>query len=594
MEHAVAWIDEEYGIYTDGLWAGGISAADKNKIFNSYAPYRSIHPFAGWSVRNRFFSAIDELCSTMAGLDEIPGMEGDVYDEALYWAGLFGTYREYAINAQQSLAETYGIVVFDNASLQTAFSGDELSETLLDADVLLNQDAWEAVYLDEYQVELLKARAYLQYWRKQQEIAQAVWDYASDDSSTKETAEETAASLSAAKAAYDEVLAEYTSSLDRLSNISTDLESLQSGMETIQEEIDGYQQQLSDARAQYNSTITDLEVDNKEFLASQYREYYLQLLDSMGMTEESEGGPSSALEAYLLAAKEYGLEEEISLVSKKVVELLSGGENTNLDESLFNAETASVSELRKRMITTAGAGFIAGASTDEFFGFEGNGNAGDQFVAYLDDSLLLSASDYRYGQLIEFFAEYNDADTAAEEKARILWRMQIVVDGIQKQNTMYFELRLAELKLLTADDYSEWAGDYFGPEDAGTDPEQLFRMSETENLSGIIEIINQDLAVYVEILDLYQENTDADFQFTIGALKERTNLYNFPVCRQCRVCGIIKAAAAMPKLLRIFGLWRIRSRLCRPGLNLWEALKTIILYSSRQYLIPTKQSVSSI
>ena len=436
-----------------------------------------------------------------------------VYDEAHYWAELFGNYRQYALEAQQSLAETYGIVVFNNASLQTAFSGDELTGALVGEDVLLDQETWEAIYLDEYQVELLKARAYLQYWQNQQEIAQAVYDYAEDDSSTKETSAETRTALTGAKAAYDDVLAEYTTSLDRLSNISVALENLQSDMETIQEEINGYQQQLAEAREQYNSTITDLEVDNKEYLASRYRDYYLQLLESMGMTADSEENPSSALEAYLLSAREYGLEEQISLVSKRVTELLSGSENTNLDESIFNSETASLSELRSRMLTTAAAGFLAGDSTEQLFGLSASGSEINRFNNYLKDSLCLSESDYYYDLLYGYFTRYNDADTDAHERARLLWQMQLAADDIQKENTMKFELRLAEIRLLTSNDYSDWAGLYF--DEKSNNPEGLIEARESEPLEGLATAINEDLEVYQEIIDLYQQNLAAGGELVI-------------------------------------------------------------------------------
>ncbi len=200
------------------------------------------------------FDADAMLTASNAVRPELTGesRENDAaWKEAMYWIEMFRNYQGYASDSQQKLAETYGIIVFDNPSLHTAFDEDALSSALLDNSVLEDDDAWEAVYLDEYQVELLKARAYMRYWEKQQEIAQAVMDYASDNSSTKEDAETTRRRLADAKSSYDEALAEYTELLSNLETISVGLEERINAIENLQTEIAGYQHELSSARDEY-------------------------------------------------------------------------------------------------------------------------------------------------------------------------------------------------------------------------------------------------------------------------------------------------------------------------------------------------------
>ncbi len=484
------------------FWMDRFDGGEKNSFDTSDAGYD-------------YMSMADAMSSVKPGLSQDQRNADKTYTEAVYWAQLFRTYQDYAENTQQRLAETYGIVVFDDTSMLTAFSGTGLSDALLDNEILSEPDAWESIYLDEYQVALLKARAYMQYWQKQKLIAAAVYDYASDNSSTKENADETLKRLSESKSAYEAVLFDYSESLERLSNISTALEAMQTSMKTIQEEISGYQLQLAEKQANYHKMFADIDGGSGEFLAGQFREYYLQLLESMGMTGNSGQTPSDALEEYLLAAAEYGLEEQISLISDRVADLLSGGSLNNLDEAFFNPETSSLSELRRRMLTTSGAGFTSGSSSDGIFGMEGNEEAIEQFSAYLSDKLFLEMNDYRYDMLTGLFSDYGAADAGIAEKGRILFQMQILANDICDENRMNYEIRLAEVRLLTADDFSSWASRYFGDSEAFSDPDQII-MNSTASGPEPAEWIQQDLRVYEELLDLYQTRMDSgDDQFVI-------------------------------------------------------------------------------
>ena len=427
------------------------------------------------------------------------------WNEAVYWVQMFETYEEYSAGSQRSLADTYGVVIFDNPSLHTAFTGDELSEGLTDEDLLLNQEAWEALYLDEYQVELLKAGAYQQYWRKQQEIARAVYDYAADNSSTKENAEATSANLTAAKAAYDSILNEYADYLDRLSVTGKELEKLQSNLQTVQNEIDGYQQQLTEARKKYSSAITDLEADNPQYLAETYREYYLEFLNLAGIGTDSETDPSERLEEYLLAAAEYGYEKDISLVSAKVVKLIAGEDTDGLDHRQFIADKASLSELRSRMLKTGSAGFYNGEEgvSPGFYNLAAGGE--NTFFNYLTDILLLDTADYRFDRLIELFSRFPDQDYSGQ--AETIWEMQRITDEVKRKSRLDYELRIANLRIITADNFSSWSERYFG----GSSPDDILRLEGEFGTADIVSAVSCDIEIFNEIIELYNDYSGEDF-----------------------------------------------------------------------------------
>ena len=446
------------------------------------------------------------------GLSELQRNENAAYNEAVYWTEVFHNYQQYAVDSQSQLAETYGIIVFDNPSLHTAFDGEQLSGALFDDSILFDEAAWEAVYLDEFQVELLKARAYMQYWEKQKEIAQAVYNYAADKSSNKEAARITMSRLEQAKADYETELESYSDHLDKLSNISTQLGVLQQDMQTIQTEIEDYQRQLSSAREEYNQMITDLQVDNPQYLADQYRAFYIELLESLGMKDGTGNKTGSAFEEYLLAAVEYGFEHEIALVSQRVIKLLSGGNNTDIADIYFNPETASLNELHQRAVISGEAGFSSdtGEVGNGLFNLS-SGSRLNAFTEYLKDNLLLSTEDYRYGQLINYYEQYHNP--GSQEAGTILWEMQRLVRDISIQAEADYELRLAEIRLYTSSDFSSWSQRYFSTDDFN----EIISITNDKDFASVIEAIDDDIAVYNEIISLYD----------INAVSEGVLIYNW-------------------------------------------------------------------
>jgi hypothetical protein len=111
-------------------------------------------------------------------------------EQALYWMEeIYTAYERFATEAHRELASTYGLVVFGDP-LGFGYADDPGISGMIGA---LEDGSWENLFLDDYQVELLKARAVRGYWEKELEIAQAVYDYSVDTSSGRPTQAETRA-----------------------------------------------------------------------------------------------------------------------------------------------------------------------------------------------------------------------------------------------------------------------------------------------------------------------------------------------------------------------------------------------------------------
>ncbi|MBI9108590.1 MAG: hypothetical protein JEZ04_17735 [Spirochaetales bacterium] len=512
--NAMDWLESNYSGEAETLWAQNLSLADKEAAFASYSSYSQLSGAARALKFGLFSSALDDIFEKIRGLISGSQAGSASLREALYWTELFGTYQSYALSSQESLAETYGIVVFDDRSLRTAFNGEELDQSLLSEDLLQDGDAWESLYLDSWQVELLKAGAYKQYWEKQQQISQAVYDYAADNTSLKESAEATKARLNKAKADYDEIIGEYNRLLENLANIGIGLEEKHESMAAIQVEIDGYQSRLADARTEYKEMVTDLFVGNPEYLSDQYLTFYRELLASYGMdSEKEESGLGTAFEEYLLAAQKYGLDDRISLLSERLVYLLSGAESTVYEDPVFNPGTAGFSELHDRMMVSSEAGFTTDSACENpAFCFIGEANLVNDFNEYLKSSLFLKPDDYRYIQMNELFDEYHNP--AGRTPAEVLWNMQRIVREVINKCSLDYETRLAEIRLHTTDDFIGFAARYFPGIKASegesiSDIYGLVTEPDSGPLDGLIPSITEDLGVYAEIMSLFDSHINS-------------------------------------------------------------------------------------
>ncbi|MDR0402411.1 MAG: hypothetical protein LBH35_02350, partial [Treponema sp.] len=120
--------------------------------------------------------------------------------ELVRWSALYIQYRDRAEEAKTALETEFALALGTNAGGLT----DVLSASS------------EDFHLDEYQVEILRARAVAGYWEQRLSVAEAVSAYAEELTAGRQTEAESLSAWRDAKAAYDAALASYSAVQERL------------------------------------------------------------------------------------------------------------------------------------------------------------------------------------------------------------------------------------------------------------------------------------------------------------------------------------------------------------------------------------------
>ena len=242
--------------------------------------------------------------------------------QLIFWSETWRRYEGQAEQAMADLISTYGVVLTGEpfAPGDRAVAFDELPAS----------GGPDSIYLDEYQIELMKSRATEQYWEHQLSTAESVYDYATDTSSDRATEAETQeafdaalAGLESARAAYDEAVAELAGAGHVLAG---DRERLTQLVAAIDEE----QRRLAAARAEYRSTMDLYLSESFDFYKQQIADYFEELAAMWGLTHDSDGGEEwRALVEYRHARASYEAESRYASAwddIAKVVEAIAGSE----------------------------------------------------------------------------------------------------------------------------------------------------------------------------------------------------------------------------------------------------------------------------
>ncbi|MBE3134859.1 MAG: hypothetical protein IMZ55_15435, partial [Acidobacteria bacterium] len=241
--------------------------------------------------------------------------DGSSVDAALeqvsYWQGVLAAYTGHVDAARTRLASVYALILDDDGR------EDPLRSILAGTDP-------DSAYLDEYQVELLKAKAVADYWEAQYAIAEAVDRYARDLGSGRATEAQSEARYRDALAGYAAGKAVYDAAVLRLEEAGAVLsgreEAIQDAMARVRQE----RSALEKARADYDTLFALYASGGGEFFAAQLRDRYQTLLDLMGFGEEEDGTLGAAMTEYLHAARRYGFEDVITLAASDIALLVKG------------------------------------------------------------------------------------------------------------------------------------------------------------------------------------------------------------------------------------------------------------------------------
>jgi hypothetical protein len=210
------------------------------------------------------------------------------------WLVLMGRYAEQSASAKAEL----------KLALGSAF-GTEFEDL---RDVLSYDPDSGTAYLDEYQLELLRAKACAEYWAQRKAVAEALVAYAEDITSGRKTEAEGERDFQAAKAAYAARETEYEGALAALRAAGTDLAASEELLAGRQAEAEDAAALYEAARSAYLAALAATQGGSIEYFESTIADRYAQLLEASGLDGESlELG--NALSSYYAAARRHGYAE---------------------------------------------------------------------------------------------------------------------------------------------------------------------------------------------------------------------------------------------------------------------------------------------
>ncbi|MDR2865532.1 MAG: hypothetical protein LBV68_07990, partial [Spirochaetaceae bacterium] len=183
--------------------------------------------------------------------------------EIYTWYSLYNTYLSLALNARNVLIEDFYLVMGEGRLI----------------DVLNENASGEDFYLDEYQVELLRAQAVSNYWAKRLEMAQAVNDYAVELSAGRTTNIEGIQNWEKAKSEYDSALKEYESEIENLKNAENDLIGAKAGINEAYEHLSEAEFALNNLNEKYSILQSIYSIkDAQEIVFDEMSKKYKEIL----------------------------------------------------------------------------------------------------------------------------------------------------------------------------------------------------------------------------------------------------------------------------------------------------------------------------
>jgi hypothetical protein len=193
-------------------------------------------------------------------------------------------------------------------------------------------------YNNELETELLKAKALLDYWDDELEVAEALSQYAQETSSVIEMAEETREELERAKAAYDEAVQEYRAISEVITEKGLILEKAQDDFEQAQYVLVDLKAAVEEAQKNYFDIIAAL---NDVSPAPVYAEL-AALADRMMDIWQKDSMGTTILSYYRLAFEYADILRTMeidSLIQSLEAGAASGDEGLLLEESIVYLKT---------------------------------------------------------------------------------------------------------------------------------------------------------------------------------------------------------------------------------------------------------------
>ncbi len=233
----------------------------------------------------------------------------DSYNEAAYWLTKRTTYQAQADSAKGELSEGLAAVMGSGGNPQDVLSSTDL----------------ESGYLDEYQVELLKAQVQQQYWNREYQIARQVYAYATDTSTSRPTEAQEKAAWNQALAGYQTKKDAYAAAVAALAADGQTVAQRQASVDAAQTALETAKMALQAAQSNYTAVLSArASQGNTTFYDQQIGSYEQDLEKLYGLNGTSSDSLSSQLASYRSALRDYGYAQELQDVQSQLQSLVEG------------------------------------------------------------------------------------------------------------------------------------------------------------------------------------------------------------------------------------------------------------------------------
>jgi hypothetical protein len=208
------------------------------------------------------------------------------------WKGIYESYYAKALEARDALANEFTFVMG--------------AGTLID---ILNQGvSTEDFNLDEYQLELIRARAASVYWAKKTAIAEKVLEYAEELTAGRITDSEGIAAWEAARKAYDDSLLLYKEAEERLSLAGAATAEARLALSETSVRLQEADMVLRELKQIYTKFVSVYDLQEDSFILAEIKSRYQELSDEENILDPSR--PESVwLSLYNIAVELWSLEE---------------------------------------------------------------------------------------------------------------------------------------------------------------------------------------------------------------------------------------------------------------------------------------------
>ena len=230
-----------------------------------------------------------------------------IIEEIDHWTYLYEFYHKKASEAKNFLENEFNIILGDRG-LKEVLSKDTSSEDF---------------FLDEYQVELLRAQAVAGYWSKRVDIAQAVLTYAENLTAGRVTESEGIRNWEIAKENYNNALLDYEYNMEILKIIGYQSSIAQEKMNEAALKLRESEITLEELNRKYQSLISVYEIQKENYLLDDIESNYMDLMIIAAILDNNE--PNSIRMRYLRTSYELGLYKNFNFDVELLKEIILGG-----------------------------------------------------------------------------------------------------------------------------------------------------------------------------------------------------------------------------------------------------------------------------